>query len=743
MKKVNLYLQLLRLFNDRKMFERNKKKIFIVFSGLVFIEILVRILYPYVGSETGALNLIPSLLFAWFWGPAAGLIGTLITTILTFANLALLGANIQDALKNIIGIVLPFFLSAGFGYFSNTLKKNKSLSSDLELQSRDLIAALEEKTITEKTLLQKIEFIRFSNKISSDFINIPPLLIESRIESAVKHIFDFVGADSCCIYVQYEGDPDYVLYKEFFKSNNSESEHHIYKIGPEKISDLYETLTTQPHLEINKRIWNHPILEVFTAQSSILLPMLSNDKLLGIISFESFTNDNDWSKYFEEVFPLTQQVIAYALERKFAEEKIDAQYEELKSYSESLFIANLKLNNLNETLLKTSNDLKESETRFRELAENLEDIIWLQSGREVLYVNPAYERIWGKRREDLYKRTFDFLDRIHPEDKNEVLKAFSIHDFQNQGVFQKEFRIIDDYGTTKWMLARSFLINNDNGKLKIAGIAEDITPRKKVEEELKNALDKSIELNLLKSRFISTVSHELRTPLATILSSIELLQLYEPGMGQLEREKHFQKVIASIDYLTSLLDDVITIDKTESGIVTVNYEKIDLIDLVNNIIRNIGLIKGTKAHIKLNTLLDTLEITTDKKLLTQIISNLITNAVKFSPSRAKIEVKIASVKDYFIIQVTDRGMGIPADAQNSIFVPFFRAPNAQNIQGTGLGLSIAKRWCDLLKGNITFESKPQKGTTFTVKMPVDSESHSSKQDSSTHTKVLNNFLTLF
>ena len=723
------------------MFEENRKKILIVTSSILLVEFIIWLFYPLVGRDTAALVLLPSLLFAWYWGPIVGSIGTAFSLTVTILNLYLMGEDLSDIKKNLLRLSVPFFLSIGFGYFSNMLKKNRMLSEDLKSKSKNLSHALDEKIKTEKALLEKIEFIRFSNKISSDFINIPPLLIESRIESAVKHIFDFVGADSCCIYVQYEGDPDYVLYKEFFKNGINEP-HHLYKIEKEKIADLHETLVTQAHMEIEKHLWNHPILEIFNAQSTVLLPMLSNDKLIGIISFESLTENKEWSKYYDEVFPLTQQVIAYAFERKLAEEKINAQYEELKNYSESLFIANLKLNNLNETLLKTSNDLKESETRFRELAENLEDIIWLQSGREILYVNPAYEKVWGKKRENLYKHIFDFLERIHPEDKYKILREFSKHNYEKEGIFQTEFRMIDEYGNTKWIMARSFLISNEGGKPKIAGIAEDITPRKKAEEEIKNALDKAIELNQLKSRFISTVSHELRTPLATILSSIELLQLYETDMNKNERTNHFQKVIASIDYLTSLLDDVITIDKTESGIVKVNYESLDLIELISGIIQNITLIKGTKTNIKLDTLLESLEVTTDKKLLTQIINNLVTNAVKFSPAKSKVEVKLESNGDHFVMKVKDHGMGIPIDSQNSIFVPFFRATNAQNIQGTGLGLSIAKRWTDLLNGNISFESRSHKGTTFTIKMPINAESHSNKQETISKSKVVRNYSSL-
>ncbi len=700
------------------MLKDNFNKIVVVILSLVVAESLIILLYPTSGTQAGALTIIPSLVIAWYWGPLIGFAGALFATTTTSFTFYLMGMDIKDFAGSGLGVMVPFILSIALGFISNIHKKNKQLAKELEIRSINLKSALDEKNNTEKMLLQKIDFIKFGNKMSSDFINIHPLLIESRIESALRHIFDFVNADSCCIYIQLQEDAFFSLYKEFNRGEDGIYYRHIYRIGFDKISDLKDTFITQSYLEIDNQTWNHPLLEIFKGRSTILLPLLSNDRLFGLISFETLSDQKNWSIFNNEVFPLTKQIIAYAFERKFAEEKISAQYDELKDYSESLFAANLKLNNLNETLLRTSVELKESENKFRELAENIEDIIWLNSGKKVLYINPAYEKTWGKSRESLYKNALDFLESVYPEDKKDLIEKFSTHNYSTLGMFQKEFRIIGKDESIKWILARSFLIGNENGVLKTAGIAEDITLRKQAEEEIKNALDKAIELNQLKTRFISTVSHELRTPLATILSSIELLKLYESKMTSTEKTDHFSKIISSIDYLTTLLDDVIIIDKTESGIVKVNYESFDLIELLKNIIDKISLMKSPNIRINLNTSRGGFEITSDKKLLTQILNNLITNAVKFSHPKSKVEVDARFDEENYFIQIIDHGIGIPREAQNSIFVPFYRAENTENIQGTGLGLSIAKRWTDLLNGEITFSSKPNKGTTFTIKMPI-------------------------
>lgn len=698
------------------MINKRLTKPVVVFFSLILTEVLIILLFPTLGSQTGALTLIPSLIIAWYWGPIIGIAGTLLVSSATSFIFYLMGMEIKDFMNSGVGIAVPFILSIAIGFISNIHKKNKLLADELETKSNNLKSALDEKNDTERVLLQKIDFIKFTNKLSSDFINIHPLLIESRIESAIRNIFDFVSVDSCCVYIRFEEDKYLSLYKEFNKNENTVSYRHIYRIELEKISDLKDTLVTQSYLEIDNRSWNHPLLQIFKGRSTILLPLLSNDKLIGLISFEMFEEQKDWSIFKHEVFPLTKQIIAYAFERKFAEEKIRAQYDELKDYSDSLLQANIKLKNLNETLLQTSVELKESEKKFRELAENIEDIIWLSAGKKVLYINPAYEKIWDKKRESLYANALDFLSKVHPDDKKDLMQNFSEHDYISRGMFQKEFRIIDKDGTIEWILARSFLISNENGIIKTAGIAENITLRKQAEEEIKNALDKAIELNQLKTRFISTVSHELRTPLATILSSIELLKLYENNLSNQEKKEHFSKIIASIDYLTTLLDDVIIIDKTESGIVKVNYESFDLVELLRNIIEKISLMKSQNIKILLNSTCNSYEVLSDKKLLTQIFNNLITNAVKFSLPKNKVEVNLDIKIQSFTVQIVDHGIGIPNEAQSNIFVPFYRAANVENIQGTGLGLSIAKRWTDLLGGEISFVSKPNKGTVFTITM---------------------------
>lgn len=493
------------------MLRETTNKIFYVLIVFLATQIVVRFLYSYVGDDIGMLGLFPSFLFGWFWGPLFGFIGAVLTVIATSINFFTMGSTLADAFANVFGMAVTIVLSIGFGFFSKILKKNNRLTKELERKSNTLSKILEEKNSAEESLIQKIELIRFTNQISADFINVPAVFLESRIDNALKQIIDFIDARSCCIYINKEGK-DYTLFKEYFNNKSISTIPYLYKIEYEKLSDFIDTFLTHPILVIEKKVWNHEIFDLFQTDNAVLLPMLSSNKLTGFIFFEKENADNDWQLHYNDIFQLVKQVIFTALERLFAEEKIVSQYEELKRYSESLFKTNVKLNNLNETLISTSNALMESESRFRELSENIEDIIWLQEGRKILYVNNAYNKILGLKRENLYKNTLDFIKRIHPEDREELLKSYSNHNYDIHGIFRAEFRYFGINGEIKYMEARSFLISRDNKKSKIAGIAEDITLKKKAEKEIKSALFKALELNQLKTKFITTVSHQLRTP---------------------------------------------------------------------------------------------------------------------------------------------------------------------------------------------------------------------------------------
>lgn len=238
------------------------------------------------------------------------------------------------------------------------------------------------------------------------------------------------------------------------------------------------------------------------------------------------------------------------------------------------------------------------------------------------------------------------------------------------------------------------------------------------ETQLRKALNKEKELNELKSRFLSMASHEFKTPLSNVLSSAEIIGLYEDTEQQPQREKYIDRIKDAVIQLTEVLNDFLSLSQLEQGDIVSTPKLIDLSALLSTVIeRSEG---QMKEHQRINLLLgeSPQRIVSDPKLLQHILLNLVSNAAKYSPPAAKITIKTGELDGYCFIEITDQGMGIPPEDHKHLFDRFFRARNVENVKGTGLGLNIVKQYVDLLEGRIEFESEVGQGSVFTVYLPL-------------------------
>ncbi len=249
---------------------------------------------------------------------------------------------------------------------------------------------------------------------------------------------------------------------------------------------------------------------------------------------------------------------------------------------------------------------------------------------------------------------------------------------------------------------------------RIAIFTRAVTNFKRVEADLREALKKEQELGMLKSRFVSMASHEFRTPLSTILSSASLMIQYVKEEQQDRREKHFQKIRSSVDMLTTILNDFLSLSRLEEGRVEVAWESFDIQDFCKETMDDAQTIIKQGQTLKLQHPPKPLMVRLDKKLLKLIFINLISNASKYSDDAAEINCTIKLEKNELQISITDAGIGIPEEEQKHLFDRFFRASNATNIKGTGLGLHIVKRYAELMNGTVSLESIVGKGSTFTL-----------------------------
>jgi signal transduction histidine kinase len=245
----------------------------------------------------------------------------------------------------------------------------------------------------------------------------------------------------------------------------------------------------------------------------------------------------------------------------------------------------------------------------------------------------------------------------------------------------------------------------------------DITARKKVEAELRQALEIEKELNELKTNFISMVSHEFRTPLSVIMSSSELLTHYLDRMNEEKRANHLVRIKQQVIRLTNLVDDVLTISRAETTGLSFEPRVIDLRLLSESIVEEVlsGFDPGYTVEFAPPDSCDQCFI--DVNLFRHIFQNLVSNALKYSHPQGTITINMDCNDEAVILTVRDYGIGIPEEHQKNLFQTFHRASNVGNIQGTGLGLSIVKRSVDKHGGTIDFESVENEGTTFTVILP--------------------------
>lgn len=381
--------------------------------------------------------------------------------------------------------------------------------------------------------------------------------------------------------------------------------------------------------------------------------------------------------------------------------------------------------------------LQESEQRFRQLAENINEVFWMVTpeDRNIIYVSPAYDQIWGRSREVLYHNPMSWIEAIYPEDRDRVRAAIKLQSqhIETNGYCELEYRIVRPDGEIRWIYDRGFGIPDQNGVLyRFVGIAEDITGRKLTEFEACNALIKERELNDLKSRFVSMTSHEFRTPLTTIQSSTELLERYYLSNDP-RPLRHLVRIQKAVAQMTQMLDDILIIGETESGKLDFNPVSLDLVAFCRHLAEELQPSEQTIIFNYHNTYpnpsqnaepgqftqLNNCLPLFDEKLLRRILNNLLVNALKYSPPNSIIKFELHCLNNTAIFQIKDQGIGIPPEDQARLFEPFHRATNVGTIQGTGLGLAIVKQCVDLHRGEITVDSVPG-NTTFTVKLPLSS-----------------------
>lgn len=369
--------------------------------------------------------------------------------------------------------------------------------------------------------------------------------------------------------------------------------------------------------------------------------------------------------------------------------------------------------NLERMVDERTRALEESQYLYRTIARHFPNGTINVFDRDLRYIFAEGQELFRYRLTSENLMGTHYLDRL-PADVRDEIEPRLRRVFEGEDLsFEVETR------GESYMLNAVGLPDREGSVHQILVVEQNISAQKQSQETIREALIKERDLNELKSRFVSMASHEFRTPLSTILTSVSLLKRYNLDGEPDRRLKHLNRIHTSVQNLTAILNDFLSLDKLEEGRIQPRMEPFEVSQVLHDIAEEMEAHTKDGQQIMLSCK-NECWLEADENMMRNIMINLLSNAIKYSPEKSEIHVDCEVASGTLRITITDHGIGIPEDEQEHLFSRFFRASNAVNIQGTGLGLHIVKRYMNLMGGDLEFRSIYQKGTTFELHFPINS-----------------------
>lgn len=432
-----------------------------------------------------------------------------------------------------------------------------------------------------------------------------------------------------------------------------------------------------------------------STQSELVIPLKTTKGVLGVLDLQS--------PHLHAFNQRDQRILNAFAERAAAAIEIRQLYEEINGHA----------NDLEQRVTARTIELHRAKEHVEAILNNSSDaIILARANGTIRQINPAFYNLFGYDEIDVLGQSLLML--VKPDHAADFEQAMQRITATNQ---PERIELVGQRKDKTYFNFDIALAPFTQEESSLICSLRDITQRKQLEQELRAALVKEKELGEMKSRFSSMISHEFRTPLATIQSSSDLLERYKDRMNEEQKTEHLHKIQAQVQNLTTMLEDILTVSRSETLELEFKPEWFDLESLCQEVVTNMRMIgdkhsilfsiKGIASHIYL-----------DPKLIQQVVTNLMSNAIKYSPSGSNIWLELSRDQDGITIRVQDQGIGIPEEDKKYLFEVYHRASNVKAVAGTGLGLAIVKRAVERHNGTIAVESKMDIGTTFTLRLPI-------------------------
>lgn len=355
--------------------------------------------------------------------------------------------------------------------------------------------------------------------------------------------------------------------------------------------------------------------------------------------------------------------------------------------------------------------LKKNDKMFFEVLNYLDDVVIIKEGEKTIYVNHAFEKLYGLNCKELYKEKSMIvkLDRIHPEDRYK----FSNIDFEE--FFMESARIVRADNEVRNVLFRANSIKNENGEsIRRIIVINDIT----------DTIEKSAEMEKLRMEFFANISHEFKTPVNLIYSVLQLLELkLKNNIGE-DGENYINYIETAkknIFRLLKLINNLIDSTKLETGFFNVNIKNHDIVSCVEDITMSIcDFAEKNKISITFDTEEEEKVIAFDLNHLERILLNILSNSIKFNRENGNIDVNMSFDERYVNISIKDTGIGIPKDKMGLLFDRFKKINNrlTKINEGSGIGLFIANELVKINGGEMIVNSELGEGTEFIIKLSI-------------------------